>query len=188
MKKVFKKITDKNLESFLKVTVSTYITNIEKIKKGDWYSYPDQYDNSIHKKYIDEKPEKNAQKIVLTTDQKLINDGVQYIGDENLKWLENNPNNDDFIVKFINLPNSESGGYYDLIIPQMKKQTAVEWLQSRLNSVKPTDFCSIEKVKDWVEQAKEIERENIINAYDHGTFYLEGGLYYKETFEDESGI
>jgi hypothetical protein len=66
----------------------------------------------------------------------------------------------------------------------MKKQTAVEWLESRLNSVKPTDFCSIEKVKDWVEQAKEIEREQIINAYDSGTFFIEGNDYFENTFKN----
>lgn len=183
MKKIFKKITDKGFENVFKVTVSTYITNIEKIKKGDWYSYLDQYDNSIHKKYIDEKPEKNAQKIVLTTDQKLINDGVQYIGDENLKWLENNPDDVDFTVKFIALPDSESGGYYDIIKPQMKNKTAVEQLRERL--FKEFGFAYSDNIH---EEIKVIEREQIINAYDAGTFYLEGGLYYKETFENESGI
>ena len=182
MKKIFKKITDKGFENVFKVTVSTYITNIEKIKKGDWYSYLDQNNNSVYKKYIDVKPEKNSQKIVLTTDQKLINDGVQYIGDENLKWLENNPDNYDFTVKFIVLPNSERGGYYRLIKPQIKFKTAVEWLIERF---KEKNFCY--SIKDF-EQAKKIEREQIINAYDSGTFYLKGENYFKKTFEDESGI
>jgi hypothetical protein len=67
----------------------------------------------------------------------------------------------------------------------MKKQTAVEWLIEQINQ----DYPEINwAYKDKCEQAKEIEREQIINAYDAGTFYLEGGLYYKETFEDESGI
>ncbi len=41
------------------------------------------------------------------------------------------------------------------------KQTAVEWIESKLNSVKPTDFCSIETIKDWVKEAKQIEKEQI---------------------------
>ena len=53
-----------------------------------------------------------------------------------------------------------------------KKQTAVEWLQLKLNSVKPTDFCSIEKIKDWVNEAKAMEKEQIIEAYKIG--YDEG--------------
>lgn len=41
------------------------------------------------------------------------------------------------------------------------KQTAAEWLESKLNSVKPADFCSIETIKDWVKQAKQMEREQM---------------------------
>jgi hypothetical protein len=184
MKKIFKKITDKGFENIFKVTVSTYITNIEKIKKGDWYSYPDpnQYNNLVHKKYIDEKPEKNAQKIVLTSDQKLINDGVQFIGNENLKWLENNPDNDDFIVKFIVLPNSERGGYYEIIKPKIKFKTAVEYLIQHLKNL-GMDF-QLNSVNVIIEQAKEIEREQIINAYDSGTFFIEGNDYFENTFKN----
>jgi phosphoribosylaminoimidazole carboxylase (NCAIR synthetase) len=54
----------------------------------------------------------------------------------------------------------------------MKKQTAVEWLQLKLNSVKPTDFCSIEKIKHWVNEAKAMEKQQIIEAYKIG--YDEG--------------
>ena len=71
----------------------------------------------------------------------------------------------------------------------MKKQTAVEWLIEQIHSEEyskafGTTYLSIV----ITEQAQKIEREQIINAYDAGTFYLEGELYYKETFEDESGI
>ncbi len=74
----------------------------------------------------------------------------------------------------------------------MKKQTAVKWLELRLNSVKPTDFCSIEKVKDWVEQAKAMEKEQIIAAYRDGRtdqntrvpkFYnRSSAIYYTSTY------
>lgn len=68
-----------------------------------------------------------------------------------------------------------------------KKQTAVEWLQSRLNSVKPTDFCSIEKIKDWVDQAKAMEKEQIIEANEECSInecgeFLTGEQYYNETY------
>lgn len=39
------------------------------------------------------------------------------------------------------------------------KQSAVEWLEDKLNNVRPTQICSIETIKEWVEQAKEIEKE-----------------------------
>jgi hypothetical protein len=67
----------------------------------------------------------------------------------------------------------------------MKKQTAVEWLIEQIfNEVDLKDSI----LKLAINEAKKLEREQIINAYDAGTFYLEGGLYYKETFENESGI
>jgi hypothetical protein len=66
------------------------------------------------------------------------------------------------------------------------KQTAVEWLESKLNSVKPTDFCSIETIKDWVKQAKQMEKEQIINAFNDGEhqqgYEIEAILYYNETY------
>lgn len=46
----------------------------------------------------------------------------------------------------------------------MAQQTAISWLQDKLNNVKPTQFCSIETIKEWVEQAKAMEKEQIIKA------------------------
>lgn len=68
----------------------------------------------------------------------------------------------------------------------MKKQTAVEFFQQEI--IKIINGNSEISENEIYLKAKEIEREQIINAYDAGTFYLEGALYYKETFEDESGI
>jgi hypothetical protein len=69
-----------------------YITNSEEIKEGDWYVSIDEnirqstavWDTTIY----DKCPNK---KIILTTDQDLIKDGVQSIDDEFLEWLINNP-------------------------------------------------------------------------------------------------
>lgn len=66
----------------------------------------------------------------------------------------------------------------------MKNKTAVEWLISQLWEAKKTKSAW----KELEKQAKKLEREQIINAYDHGTFYLKGEDYYRKTFEDESGI
>ena len=68
----------------------------------------------------------------------------------------------------------------------MKKQTAVEWLIDYLKDLGMN--YQLHALNDIIEQGKAMEREQIINAYDAGTFYLEGALYYKETFEDEKGI
>jgi len=68
----------------------------------------------------------------------------------------------------------------------MKKQTAVEWLNEAINNKLKSELGP--SFTDLFNEAKEIEREQIINAYDSATFYLKGEIYYRKTFEDESGI
>ena len=66
------------------------------------------------------------------------------------------------------------------------KQSSIEWLEDKLNNVKPTEFCSIETIKKWVEQAKEMHKQEIIEAFSLGDnqqgFENEGLDYYNETF------
>ncbi len=68
------------------------------------------------------------------------------------------------------------------------KQTAVEWIESKLNSVKPTDFCSLQDVKDWVKEAKQMEKEQIEKAFQHSIVAMVVGKvlspeeYYNETY------
>jgi hypothetical protein len=75
-----------------------------------------------------------------------------------------------------------------------RKQTAVEWIELKLNSIKPTDFCSIETIKDWVKQAKQMEKEQIIDSFRNGlddfydkdtSFYENGEKYYNETYKQQ---
>jgi hypothetical protein len=68
----------------------------------------------------------------------------------------------------------------------MKKQTAVEWLNEAINNKLKSELGP--SFTDLFNEAKAIEREQIINSYDSGTFFLKGEDYYKTTFEDESGI
>ena len=65
------------------------------------------------------------------------------------------------------------------------KQTAVEWLYEHI-LLTPLDIRSINKC---LEQAKQMEKEQIINAYDRGhneyDIYRNGQNYYNETFKSE---
>ena len=72
--------------------VNIYITSDEEIKKGDWVLnpiYKTVYkwikNSDIYFDRID------AKKIILTTDQDLIKDGVQDIDNEFLEWFVRNP-------------------------------------------------------------------------------------------------
>jgi hypothetical protein len=63
-----------------------YITNDEKPKQGEW----SLYQNKIHK-CIEDIIGDEFKKIILTTDQDLIKDGVIAIDDEFLEWFVKNP-------------------------------------------------------------------------------------------------
>ena len=47
-------------------------------------------------------------------------------------------------------------------------KTAMQELIDKLNNVKPTEFCSIETIKEWAESLLEKEKEQIMDAYDAG--------------------
>ena len=78
----------------------------------------------------------------------------------------------------------------------MKKQTAVEWLVKELN--KMIDFIPMDKwneIRDIVQQANEMEKEQIIDAFGVGCHVESTRLihynemaeqYYNETFKNET--
>jgi hypothetical protein len=65
-----------------------YITSDEEIKEGDWCY--DEYNKVVFKNTCAGTPGA-SKKIILTTDQDLIADGVQSIDDEFLEWFVKNP-------------------------------------------------------------------------------------------------
>jgi hypothetical protein len=69
-----------------RINQNIYITNSEKPKAGEW----SLYENKIHK-CIEDIIGDEFKKIILTTDQDLIADGVQAINDEFLEWFVKNP-------------------------------------------------------------------------------------------------
>ena len=76
-----------------------YITSNEEIKEGDWCH--DIFLQAIFQanSFMGIKTKNTAKKIILTTDQDLIKDGVQSIDDEFLQWFVNNPNCEEVEVK-----------------------------------------------------------------------------------------
>ena len=70
------------------------------------------------------------------------------------------------------------------------KQTAVEWLEKELKGVYESDYFN-----KLVEQAKEMEKHQIVDAFSEGTrmidvndemsAMLNGFIYYGETYEQD---
>jgi hypothetical protein len=76
-----------------------YITSDEEIKKYDWYIA----DNKLYRASVDHNPELytyGCKKLILTTDQDLIKDGVQAIDDEFLEWFVKNPSCEEVEVSY----------------------------------------------------------------------------------------
>ena len=86
-----------------------YITNDEEIKEGDWFITTDT--NEIHKSDWIKFTFNNGKKIILTTDQNLIKDGVQAIDDEFLEWFVENPS-----CEWVEI--NRDWGYPSIIIPK----------------------------------------------------------------------
>jgi hypothetical protein len=67
-----------------------YIISDEEIKEGDWYFITESI-SKCESKYEANDLTDICKKIILTTDQDLIKDGVQAIDDEFLEWFVKNP-------------------------------------------------------------------------------------------------
>ena len=85
------------MKNIHKINNNIYITSDEEIKEGDW-----TFDGENPYKWTEDDVEdclynpgsenyKGCKKIILTTDQDLIKDGVQAIDDEFLQWFVKNP-------------------------------------------------------------------------------------------------
>jgi hypothetical protein len=87
-----------------------YITSDEEIKEGDWIIWNKKIVKAIDTDYYSTK------KIILTTDQDLINDGVQAIDDTFLEWFVKNPSCEEVEVE----PDYDEirGDYYRIVILQ----------------------------------------------------------------------
>ncbi len=98
----------------IKSTHNIYITNDEESEKGDW-RLKSSKDNIV----ILNQNKSNYKKIILTTDQDIIKDGVQSIDDEFLEWFVKNPSCEWVDVdKNWNYPLDKSWEYKLRIIPK----------------------------------------------------------------------
>ena len=123
-------------ENTYNINKHIYITSDEEIKEGDYY-----YDNIVLqvRQWKSFMIYNNVQhfKIILTTDQDLIDDGVQAIDDDFLEWFVKNPSCEWVVVekKMLcnycgeeNCDNLRCRGYidsvwYEIIIPKEESET-----------------------------------------------------------------
>jgi hypothetical protein len=135
------------LSPILYKTQNIYITSDEEIKEGDWY-----INNGNLLKCTEVKKRSSCKKIILTTDQDLIKDGVQAIDDEFLEWFVKNPSCEvvevfkerHHGVEFIN---DYPKGFFDykIIIPQ--EEPKQETLEEAAGNLADPNIC---KTDNWI--------------------------------------
>lgn len=200
----FIQLDTKNYESF-----NIYITSDEEIKEGDYWLYicpingldygdnnkpivKNNLPNSWFEKLHDRL---NYKKIILTTDQDLIKDGVQAINDEFLEWFVKNPSCEK--VKIDSYKTIYHTWLYKIIIPKgTLEKTAVEWLETQIikfhiwkrNPIYDENCFDEIELKKAIEQAKEMEKQHIIDACKefgnlNGVDLEDYEQYYNETYK-----
>jgi translation initiation factor 2 beta subunit (eIF-2beta)/eIF-5 len=135
---------DKNLQSCkvdkkstpLKINQNIYITSDEEIKEGDWVfqeclNMPHRLIKADTENVKVLNDLNKCKKIILTTDQDLINDGVQPIPDEFLEWFVKNPSCERVETKQI-FGIGRVYSAYEIIIPKEEpKQETLEEAMSK---------------------------------------------------------
>jgi hypothetical protein len=165
--------------------MNIHITSEEEIKVGDWFIHPDSscFDKEckevsiggyeilqvikVDKNFIYHSAmmaihkNKNIKKIILTTDQDLIENGVQAIEDEFLEWFVKNPTCE-YAPIITTIVNNKSDyktniGFELWRKEEHKQKSPVEWLESRITTLIPDDIGSQLMFKNNIKKAKEME-------------------------------
>jgi uncharacterized protein YneR len=174
-----------------------YITNDEEIKEGD-YMY--DIDGDVGKAIgSDMKEFEGNKKIILTTDEQLISDGVQSIDDEFLEWFVKNPSCEEvkvrknpkvhFIVKGKGVKGFNQG--YKIIIPKEEPKDVVLGYKTSLDAQM---LDKIEPKQETLEEAAEkyvryeypmgVEKAYVINDFISGAKWQQERMYSEEEVKD----
>ena len=155
-----------------------YITSDEEIKEGDWVLLPNESIKKMsHLDIIDYLDSESfaTKKIILTTDQDLISDGVQSIEDDFLEWFIKNPNCEEVEIHNLRIKNQETGEIfhyrYEIDTPKEKKQ---DKLNKEFDSALDSEFGS-EKFK----------HPKVFSENGNELFFDEEGKLIKEETLDE---
>jgi hypothetical protein len=157
-----------------------YITSDEEIKEGDWFlsdfnSFPIRNIKELSEREgtLGWKQEdlKNNLKIILTTDQDLIKDGVQAIDDESLEWFVKNPSCENIDFEIIN----DNIKWYKIIIAKEEpKQETLEEKLDKIVSKKPSKFWEESdkrfKYKEALEEASEYYAHNYFEMHETNSY------------------
>jgi hypothetical protein len=163
-----------------------YITSDEPIKKDDWY-YNERL-NQIFQAVIDSGYNTTDKefKIILTTNQDLIADGVQDIDDEFLEWFVKNSS-----CEFVRIESWETKGewdlYYKITIPQEEpKQELHICKYCDAETTQSDDDCYAKPKQEKLEEAAERHYINCIPSDRHS--FIAGAKWQAERMYSEEEV
>jgi hypothetical protein len=138
------------------INQNIYITSEEEIKEGDWVVAKDGIWKDTITKITGTAITDVWKKIILTTDQDLIKDGVQAIDDEFLEWFVKNPSCEEVVVIYEpkNFFDVKKGWEYKIIIPKEEPNIIDQWLEKNGNP---------EITKQVDEEAKKLQKQHLID-------------------------
>jgi hypothetical protein len=184
-----------------------YITSNEDIKDGDWLLVIDDFETYIHEHKGDNLPTTYCKKIILTTDQDLIKDGVQAIDDEFLVWFVKNPSCEEVEIETFEVEDyvgfAAHTGYptfhneYKIIIPkeEFKQLPDVNWESDITNKVWDEDepkqikcycghtiTCDCEPLQETLEEdsdSYELAKKLFEEIYGYKPQIIEGNIQHE---------
>jgi hypothetical protein len=174
-RKTFTLKLDVEVNDSFKEYVNIYITSDERPNTNEYYIIDDIHEvlKNDSLKFIDN----NCKKIILTTDQDLIKDGVQELNDEFLEWLVKNPSCEE--VKVVDVRSlGVYGSYYPYKIDVPKEE--IEILKEELidcPKCRTSDFKNCHSVKCPMRK-DEIKQETLEEAAEK----------YSENWEEITGL
>ena len=197
------------------VNKNIYITSDEEIKEGDWFlldmshsSHPNEVHQMGHNKWSKtgginfSEPNswtKACKKIILTTDQDLINDGVQAIDDAFLQWFVKNPSCEFVKVNVFPKFNLNDRGNYGIIIPKEEanynRKDEILWIsnnpqckqvESCYNSLSKKCICPKEHKQETLEEAFDKIYNSIdFTEFDFASFKLGAKWQQERSYSEE---
>jgi hypothetical protein len=153
-----------------------YITSDEEIKPNDWYENNGvifkadvTFDEGNNPNNSNPRVTDFNKKIILTTDQDLIKDGVQAIDDEFLEWFVNNPSCEEVIVeidynKFFKKGNITISNCYEIIIPKEPKPIHQQIIDIVGGEDRFREIVNLKPKQETLEQAYQRGYERGLNA------------------------
>ena len=128
------------------IALNIYITSDEEIKEGDYGLVVNEI--LSYNKMIELWGVTQGWKIILTTDQDLIKDGVQAIYDEFLEWFVKNPSCEEVVFSTYHVKGDISGKlHYQIIIP---KEDGIDFMANELVIEKERMYSEEDMVKSFI--------------------------------------